>query len=442
MFPERAAQGQPAALRSHAEDLAAGRDLLHHLRRLPGPDRLAADLLEILLWRAAVTAGALAALYSILASLCRVAGGRHRRPAGRRDDSVAGAGGARRSAPLLMTLSHQFGLSVAAEIMMAVGMGVANAAVFKLVPQAVPQAVGGASGWVGGTGRLWRLHHPADPGRDRRRPGRRRLSCRLRPVRRPGTAVAWRWPCSSGATGRRPPTGALAEAGSLAGMVVSRMWSRDARSRVSSGSRQRAAQPPMPAPGARRAHGPGRSGRAGAGPPAAMTSACWSSPRRTAASSTGWRWPPASRPATARCASKTTARSRRPSFDVQTGEAVRLAPRPDVRVRARCLCARRDTALFRPAGGLPGHARRRAVLASRPSCSTLRSSKSSAAPGCGPIAMPAAKRSSTSARSSIDGLAYCRSCLGQAYYQAETAWRLDTGRSSIAATLAKSTLVG
>lgn len=35
---------------------------------------------------------------------------------------------------------------------MAFGMGVTNAAVFKMVPQAVPKAVGGASGWVGGLG--------------------------------------------------------------------------------------------------------------------------------------------------------------------------------------------------------------------------------------------------------------------------------------------------
>jgi NNP family nitrate/nitrite transporter-like MFS transporter len=31
-------------------------------------------------------------------------------------------------------------------------MGVCNAAIFKIVPQAVPGAVGGASGWVGGLG--------------------------------------------------------------------------------------------------------------------------------------------------------------------------------------------------------------------------------------------------------------------------------------------------
>jgi len=53
---------------------------------------------------------------------------------------------------LVMVSSHKFELSVPGEIIMAFGMGICNAAVFKIVPQAVPQAVGGASGWVGGLG--------------------------------------------------------------------------------------------------------------------------------------------------------------------------------------------------------------------------------------------------------------------------------------------------
>lgn len=52
---------------------------------------------------------------------------------------------------LLLTLSGAFGLSVTGEVLMALGMGVNNAAVFKLVPQEVPHAVGGAAGWVGGS---------------------------------------------------------------------------------------------------------------------------------------------------------------------------------------------------------------------------------------------------------------------------------------------------
>jgi MFS transporter, NNP family, nitrate/nitrite transporter len=55
---------------------------------------------------------------------------------------------------LVMTGSTQFELALPGEILLAIGMGVGNAAVFKLVPQAVPQAVGGAAGWVGGLGAL------------------------------------------------------------------------------------------------------------------------------------------------------------------------------------------------------------------------------------------------------------------------------------------------
>lgn len=99
----------------------------------------------------AVTAGALTALYSILASLARVGGGSLADRLGGVPTlllalTVAGVGA------VLMTVSQQRELSIAAEVLMAAGMGVGNAAVFKLVPQLVPQAVGGASGWVGGLG--------------------------------------------------------------------------------------------------------------------------------------------------------------------------------------------------------------------------------------------------------------------------------------------------
>lgn len=103
----------------------------------------------------AVTAGLLTALYSILTSLIRIAGGvlsDHLREGGENTAILAllimmvGA--------LVMTGSTQFELALPGEILLAIGMGVANAAVFKLVPQAVPQAVGGAAGWVGGLGAL------------------------------------------------------------------------------------------------------------------------------------------------------------------------------------------------------------------------------------------------------------------------------------------------
>jgi NNP family nitrate/nitrite transporter-like MFS transporter len=43
-------------------------------------------------------------------------------------------------------------LAILGTILLAVGMGMGNAGIFKLVPLAVPKAVGGASGWVGGLG--------------------------------------------------------------------------------------------------------------------------------------------------------------------------------------------------------------------------------------------------------------------------------------------------
>jgi len=53
---------------------------------------------------------------------------------------------------VIFIISRSLATSVIAEVVMAVGMGIANAAVFKLVPKYVPEAVGGATGWVGGLG--------------------------------------------------------------------------------------------------------------------------------------------------------------------------------------------------------------------------------------------------------------------------------------------------
>lgn len=95
----------------------------------------------------------LTAAFSIVTSLIRVAGGMLA-------DQLHEGGENTAILALLITMvgamvmvsSHQFELSVPGEIIMAFGMGICNAAVFKIVPQAVPQAVGGASGWVGGLG--------------------------------------------------------------------------------------------------------------------------------------------------------------------------------------------------------------------------------------------------------------------------------------------------
>ena len=99
----------------------------------------------------AVSAGSLTALFSILTSVIRVAGGSVSDRIGGENTAILSLATLLAGAAL-MTISHSYGLSVVGEILMALGMGVNNAAVFKLVPQEVPEAVGGAAGWVGGLG--------------------------------------------------------------------------------------------------------------------------------------------------------------------------------------------------------------------------------------------------------------------------------------------------
>jgi len=72
-----------------------------------------------------VKAGGLTALYSLSASLMRVLG---------------------------IQATRSVGLGCAGEMILALGMGFANAAVFKLVPKYSPKAVGGAAGIIGGLG--------------------------------------------------------------------------------------------------------------------------------------------------------------------------------------------------------------------------------------------------------------------------------------------------
>jgi NNP family nitrate/nitrite transporter-like MFS transporter len=98
-----------------------------------------------------ILAGMLAGVYSIVTSLVRVGGGYLSDRIGGETTGIL-ALGIMAAGAILMTVSGDFSLSVAAEIVMAIGMGVANAAVFKLVAQEIPEAVGGAAGWVGGLG--------------------------------------------------------------------------------------------------------------------------------------------------------------------------------------------------------------------------------------------------------------------------------------------------
>ena len=100
-----------------------------------------------------VGAGLLTAMYSLTASGMRIVGGVLA-------DSLyeGGQNGSilslliMLSGAIVMTTALTFELAIPGVLLLAIGMGMANAAVFKIVPQVVPQAVGGAAGWVGGLG--------------------------------------------------------------------------------------------------------------------------------------------------------------------------------------------------------------------------------------------------------------------------------------------------
>lgn len=100
-----------------------------------------------------IGAGLLTAMYSLTASGMRIAGGVLA-------DSLyeGGQNGCILSILIMltgatvMTTAFSFELAIPGVLLLAIGMGIANAAVFKIVPQVVPEAVGGAAGWVGGLG--------------------------------------------------------------------------------------------------------------------------------------------------------------------------------------------------------------------------------------------------------------------------------------------------
>lgn len=93
------------------------------------------------------------AAFSLLCSIIRV-------PGGNLSDRFGGERVAMISmltllcGALLISFSSNLVLTGLGSLTMAVGMGIGNAAVFRLVPDYVPDAVGGAAGWVGGLGAL------------------------------------------------------------------------------------------------------------------------------------------------------------------------------------------------------------------------------------------------------------------------------------------------
>ncbi len=89
--------------------------------------------------------------FSILAALARVAGGPISERAGGERLALAAFALVVAGAAVLTTVAS-FAADLAGELVIALGMGLANAAVFKMVPKYVPHAVGGASGLIGGFG--------------------------------------------------------------------------------------------------------------------------------------------------------------------------------------------------------------------------------------------------------------------------------------------------
>lgn len=96
-------------------------------------------------------AGVFTAVFSLLASGFRVAGGVF-------SDKIGGEKASMLSivmvliASVTIVFANAIVISISAVILLACGMGLNNAAVFKLVPRYVPRAIGGAAGWIGGIG--------------------------------------------------------------------------------------------------------------------------------------------------------------------------------------------------------------------------------------------------------------------------------------------------
>ena len=98
-----------------------------------------------------VKAGLFTAVFSILASLIRVYGGKVTDKFGGERTVLVSMSLIMISAAML-SFSSGIAASIMIVILLALGMGTSNAAIFKLVPAYIPKAVGGASGWIGGLG--------------------------------------------------------------------------------------------------------------------------------------------------------------------------------------------------------------------------------------------------------------------------------------------------
>jgi MFS transporter, NNP family, nitrate/nitrite transporter len=98
-----------------------------------------------------VKAGLYTAIFSILASAVRVPGGSIADKFGG-ENVVLFAMTIILMAAVILVFAVNIPVSIITVLLLAIGMGIANAAVFKLVPVYIPEAVGGAAGWIGGLG--------------------------------------------------------------------------------------------------------------------------------------------------------------------------------------------------------------------------------------------------------------------------------------------------
>lgn len=97
------------------------------------------------------TAGLLAGIFIVYGSLIRVPGGSVSDRFGGENVAIVSFGIMGVGA-VIMTVAADFWPAILGMMVLGTGMGIANAAVFELVPKFVPEAVGGASGWISGIG--------------------------------------------------------------------------------------------------------------------------------------------------------------------------------------------------------------------------------------------------------------------------------------------------
>lgn len=97
------------------------------------------------------TAGLLAATFTVYGSLIRIPGGSLSDRFGGENVATVSFGIMAVGAALLTAYSGAVA-AFCGMMILGTGMGLANAAIFELVPKYVPDAVGGASGWIGGVG--------------------------------------------------------------------------------------------------------------------------------------------------------------------------------------------------------------------------------------------------------------------------------------------------